>query len=668
MSSDIKERIEKLRAEIEEHNYRYYVLDDPLIPDSEYDSLFRELVRLEEDHAEFRDPSSPTNRVGAPPADGFARHEHSVPMLSLDNAFSREELGDFDRRAKNILGLPPGREIEYELELKIDGLAVSLEYLEGVLEVASTRGDGYVGEDITGNLKTVRSIPLRLRTDNPPENLDVRGEVYMVKSEFESLNRERLEREEPTFSNPRNAAAGSVRQLDPQVTSRRHLEIFVYGAADPATLDVETHSALLAKLKELGFRTNPNNKICTGISEIISYKEYWQENRDQLDYEIDGVVAKINSIVNQRELGSVSRSPRWAIAYKFPEEIAITRMKDIMVSVGSTGVLTPFAVLEPVFVSGATVSLATLHNEDDIRRKDVRIGDLVKVKRAGEVIPEVVGPVKEARTGEERVFVMPRKCPVCGAEALRVPGEAARHCTSYDCPARSFQRILRFVGRNALDIKGLGERTIRCLMNQGLISDSADLFYLEKDDLLELEGMGEKRVSQLLEEIEKSKQPRLDKLLFGLGIEGVGGHVASVLAQHFGTLEDIESASLNDLQEVPEIGPTTAESVVEFFNREETGRLLEKLRKAGIEPTSPPKTEASPITGKSIVFTGALESMSRRQSQDLAREMGASTPSTVSGSTDYLVVGDNPGSKLSKARNLGIETISEDEFLRLVNY
>lgn len=666
MTEAILGRIERLRSEIRDHNYRYYVLNDPTISDAEYDSLFRRLVELEDRYPQFRDPNSPTQRVGSPPAGGFTRHQHETPMLSLANVFDDEGLLDFDRRVKETLQVDPSDDVEYEVELKIDGLAVSLIYENGELVTGSTRGDGYVGEDVTSNLRTIRPIPFKVLGDAYPDTLEVRGEAYMVKSEFDRINRARSSAGEEPFSNPRNAAAGSIRQLDPEITYDRRLNIFIYGSARPASLGISTHYQLLSRLRELGFRTNPHNRVCMGIDEVAEYKRYWEDNRDDLDYEIDGVVAKVNSIAGQRVLGAVSRSPRWAIAYKFPEEIAVTRMKDVMVSVGSTGVLTPFAVLDPVFVSGATVSLATLHNEDDIKRKDVRIGDLVRVKRAGEVIPEVVGPVVEARTGDEEVFEMPEKCPVCGADAVRAPGEAARYCTSYDCPARSFQRIVRFVGRGALDITGLGERTVSMLMKEDLVSDAADIFYLSKERVIGLRGMGEKRSSSLIEEIERSRRPRLDKLLFGLGIMGVGDHVALILAREFRSLEEIESASREQLEAVPEIGPTTAESVHEYFSRPTTKRLLEKMRAAGVRPVAPEEPRGSRLAGRSFVFTGSLRSMSRRRAQSIVREMGGRTPSTISSSTDYLVVGSSPGSKLRKATQLGVEILDEDEFLDLV--
>ncbi len=663
---DIEERIKRLRAEIEEHNYRYHVLNSPTIPDPEYDRLFVELVRLEGEHPELHDPNSPTQRVGAPPSDAFERRRHTVPMLSLANVFSESELLAFDGRIKDILGIPHQNDVEYEVELKIDGLAVSLAYHNGRFVAGSTRGDGFLGEDVSPNLRTVRSIPLRLRSSIPTDDLDVRGEVYMPRSEFEALNRARTEEGLPPFSNPRNAAAGSVRQLDPRITSQRRLDIFVYGAADPMALGLASHSDLLDILRHLGFRTNPHSKVCSGIQEVAEYKRRWEQDRHRLDYEIDGIVVKVNSLSDQEYLGSVSRSPRWAVAYKFAEETATTRLKDIFVSVGSTGVLTPFAVLDPIFVSGATISMATLHNEDEIKRKDLRIGDLVTIKRAGEVIPEVVGPVIEARRGDERQFIMPSTCPVCGSHAVRAPGEASRYCTSYNCPAQAFQRILRFAGRDALDISGLGERTIETLMKAGLLRDPADIFFLRPQTLEGMEGMGRKRIVGLVSHIQGRRRPQLNRLLFGLGIPGVGDHIAQVLSDRFQTLDALESANREDLASVREIGPVTARAIQEFFSRQTTKDLIAKLRAAGVEPISPPRPKASKLAGRSFVFTGTLSSMSRERAQALLRELGARTPSGLSKSTDYLVAGANPGSKLTRAGELGITILTEHDFLEMI--
>jgi DNA ligase (NAD+) len=666
LTENDRTRIEDLRKKIEEHNYRYYVLDSPEISDREYDILFQKLLSLERDHPELFDPNSPSQRVGAPPSESFARQEHISPMLSLANVFDDESLFQFDRRIKGLLGMPPDQDLEYETELKIDGLAVSLTYEKGILTTGMTRGDGFVGEVVTLGLKTIRSIPLRLRKNSLPNKTVVRGEAYMSKSEFHRLNEERSNSQLPQFSNPRNAAAGSIRQQDPSVTSMRKLDIFVYGAANPLDLNVQRHSDLLDRLTELGLKTNPHNRVCRNIEEVAEYKREWDTRREELDYGIDGIVAKVNTIADQEFLGSVSRSPRWAIAYKFKEETAVTRMKDIMVSVGSTGVLTPFAVLEPVFVSGATVSMATLHNEDEIDRKDLRIGDMVEVKRAGEVIPEVVGPVLEARTGEEKRFEMPRECPVCGSTAHRAEGEAARYCVNYDCPAQAFQRILRFVYREALDIGGLGERTVSQLMQAGLVQDPSDIFYLSPADLIGLPGMGRKRVSNLISEIEKAKQPRLDKLIFGLGIPGVGDHVAEVLATRFQKLGALQDASVEDLMSIPEIGPTTAGDISEFFQRPSTVSLIEKLQSGGVEPVPPPKPSPSRLTGRSVVFTGTLDTMSRERAVAMVRRLGGRTPSSVSKSTDYLVTGRNPGTKLDRARSMGVEVIDEETFLEIV--
>ena len=665
MGNSVQDRIRELRKEISEHNFRYYVLNDPAISDQRYDDLFRELVDLEEQHPEYRNPNSPTQRVGAIPSDALGRHEHASPMLSLANVFTDDELVQFDRRVKGLLGLPPEGDLEYETELKIDGLAVSLEYQGGELATGSTRGDGFIGEDVTPNLRTIRSIPLRLRGDFPPL-LTARGEAYMLRSEFDRLNQERAAAGEKPFSNPRNAAAGSIRQLDPAVTSRRRLDIFVYGAAGPLPPGLAKHSGLLGEVARFGLKVNPHNRICHNIEEVAEYKREWDRRRQELDYEIDGIVAKVNSIAYQDFLGAVSRSPRWAVAYKFREETAVTMMKDIMVSVGSTGVLTPFAVLDPVFVSGATISIATLHNEDEIRRKGLMVGDMVRVKRAGEVIPEVVGPVVGARTGEEREFQMPEACPVCGSPAPRAPGEAARYCTNYDCPAQVFQRIVRFVGREAMDIAGLGERSVAQLIREGLLTDAADIFSLTKKDLAGLRGWGDKRINSLLSQIESSRRPRLDKLLFGLGISGVGTHVAEVLAAHFPTVEALQSAGEERLTEIAEIGPTTARAIREFLDRPRTTELLGKLARGRVRPTALPPPEPSKLSGASFVFTGTLSRMPRERAQAIVRQLGGKTPSGVSGATSYLVVGANPGTKLRRAARLGVKTLDEDAFWALI--
>jgi len=578
----IRRRIEELRREIEDHKYRYYVLDSPTISDAEFDRLFQELLELERRYPQLADPNSPSMRVGPPPASHFRRHVHSSPMLSLENVYSYDELVAFDARVKRTLGLPEQSEVEYEVELKIDGLAVALTYEEGRLQVGATRGDGFVGEDVTANLRTIRSIPLRLRGEAYPPIVEARGEVYMPIGRFVQLNRQRSAAGLSVFSSPRNAAAGSVRQKDPRITSERHLDIFVYGAADPKSFGVERHSELLSKLASLGLKINPHNQVCTGIKEVREYISHWDENRHDLDYQIDGVVVKVNSIEDQLKLGSSYRSPRWAVAYKFKEEVAVTRVRDIMVSVGSTGALTPYAVLEPVFVSGARLSLAPLHNEDEIKRKDIRIGDTVMVKRAGEVRPEVIGPIREARTGEERIFEMPERCPVCGSPAPRGPGEAIRYCSSPDCPARLFQRIVRFASRDALDIPGLGYKTIARLMDRGLIRDPADIFLLSERDLVLKAGLGPRQAASLIRQIERKKRPPLAKLLYGLGIRGVGQHLAGVIAKHCKSLEELGSLPESDLRAIPGVGPTTARDISQFFQSPRVKTLLEKLRRGGV--------------------------------------------------------------------------------------
>jgi DNA ligase (NAD+) len=669
---DPKQRIEELRRLIEHHNYLYHVLDGPEISDEEYDRLFRELVELEAKHPGFADPNSPTQKVGAAPLEEFGQYRHIEPMLSLGNAFTREELYEFDARVKRQLDLPPDAAIEYHAEPKMDGLAVSLTYRAGVLEVGATRGDGTVGENITQNLRTIRSIPLRLlRPDEVPipSLIEVRGEVYMRHSEFKSANKMREHKGEPPFANPRNAAAGSVRQLDSRITAERRLDFLAYGWGAAEGFSPATHAEALGILRRLGFPTNPLNRVFPSIFEVADHKQEWEERRGELDYDMDGIVTKVNSLGYQRALGSVARAPRWAVAYKFAAETARTKLKNIMVSVGSTGMMTPYAVLEPVVVSGARVSLATLHNEDEVRRKDVRIGDTVVVRRAGEVIPEVVGPVTEARDGSEIEFVMPTECPVCKQPAQRKEGEAATYCVNPNCPAKVAQKIIRYASRDALDIEGFGEVRIWQFMNAGLLSDAADLYYLKRDQLIAQERIGEKLADLLLAAVEKAKRPRLSRLLFGLGIRHVGVSVGELIESAFGSLDAVMAASVEEIAAVPGIGPEIAKSIHEFFREGSTQRLIRKLRAAGVEPiaveVAPDQTKPA-FEGKTFVFTGELESMSRAEAEKRVRGYGGKATSSVSKKTDYVVVGVNPGSKYRKAQELGVTIISEEEFVRML--
>lgn len=714
----VRTRVAELRTQLNRHNYLYHVLNAPEVSDAEYDRLFRELQHLEEEHPQLITPDSPTQRIGATPLEEFRTVRHRVPMLSLGNAFDEQEVRAFDERVKRQLNgyrrlqpaLPEAAErIDYVCELKVDGLAVSLSYENGVLTSGSTRGDGFTGEDITQNLRTVRAIPLRMmevaeesksrrveesegsgsrkpsaesgesRISNPesptrlldssaPRLLEVRGEVYLDRREFARINREREDSGEPLFANPRNAAAGSVRQLDPSITARRRLDIIVYGIGVAEGVTFERHSEVLDYLTRSGFRASPQRKLCHGIDEAIAYCQQWQAKHRDLTYGTDGVVIKVDSLALQDHLGQVSRSPRWAVAYKFPPEEQTTVVKDIFVSVGRTGALTPVAMMEPVVVSGSTVQMATLHNEDEVARKDVRIGDTVVIRKAGDVIPEVVSVVLSKRTGKERKFVMPTKCPVCGADAIREEGEAVRRCTGIACPAQINGRIEHFFSRGAVNAEGVGPKIIAQLTARGMVHDPADMYFLAKDDLLKLERMGDKLAENILDAIASTKRPPLARLIYGLGIRHVGEHVAEVLAERFGSLERLAAASEEELARTLEIGPVIAQAVAIFFRQGQTKRLLEKLRKAGVQPEVPAAAAApagGPFAGKTVVFTGAL-TIPRAEAEAMVKAHGGKAASSVSKSTDFVVTGESPGSKYSKARELGLKILTEEEFRRMI--
>ena len=665
----IEDRLRKLRDEIEFHNYRYYVLDDPVISDAEYDRLMNELVRLEAAHPELVTPDSPTQRVGAAPAAAFAPVVHRSPMMSLANVYSVEEIRAFDARVRRALD---GEPVEYVAELKIDGLAVSLVYEDGRFVRGATRGDGTTGEDVTHNLKTIRSIPMRLRLDKPV-SMDVRGEVYMVRREFQKLNEERRAAGEQLFANPRNAAAGSLRQLDPKVTAERPLDIFVYGigyviGAEDAAPD--THFEALSFLKKAGFRTNPNTRLCRTVDEVLDYCAHWGEMRASLDYEIDGVVVKVNSLAQQERLGATARSPRWAVAYKFPARQATTVVRDIIVQVGRTGTLTPVAVLEPVELAGSTVSRATLHNEDMIRAKDIRIGDTVVVEKGGDVIPEVVKAVADRRTGAEREFRMPEKCPECGADVVRLEGESAYRCVGgMACPAQVRESILHFASRDAMDIEGMGPSLVAQLIDAGLVKTVADIYDLKLEDVAALERMGKKSAENLLSAIEKSKSHPLHRLVFALGIRHVGERSARDLAEHFGTMDRLASATFSELTDVRDVGPKVAESVLAFFREPRNREILRRLADAGVNMKEAEKGVSagkSPLAGKTVVLTGALERFTRKEAEEAVLARGGRVSGSVSRKTDYVVVGRDPGSKYEKARELGVTVLDEREFERLL--
>ncbi len=667
---EARREAERLRREIEYHNYRYYVLNAPVISDAEYDELFRRLVRIEERFPELVTPDSPTQRVGAPPVEEFGTVTHRLPMLSLDNAFNEDELRAFDERVKRMLGLSPSTNIEYVCELKLDGLAVNLTYENGVFVRGATRGDGVTGEDVTANLRTIRSIPLRMLIDDPPPLIEVRGEVFMTVHDFELLNRQRIERGEQPFMNPRNAAAGSVRQLDPKVTAERRLDIFCYGIGYAEGISFETHWQALEFLKSAGFKVNPDNKLCCGIDEVIQHCIEWTHRRHEIPYPADGMVVKVNQIRYQELLGATAHHPRWAIAYKFPAEQKTTLLKDIVVQVGRTGALTPVAVLEPVEVDGVVITSATLHNEDQIRRLDVRIGDTVIVQRAGGVIPEIVGVVKEKRTGNEREFVMPKQCPVCGGEVYKPPGEVIARCVNPACPAKIENWLKHWCSRDAMNIEHIGPKLIKQLVDNGLVNDPADLYALTKWQLMGLERMGAKSAENVMKEIEKSKTAPLDRLIFALGIRHVGARTARVLAEHFGSLERLAEASLEELMNIPDIGPETARSIYNYFRMESTKELLEKLKRYGVRPTGVERVAVpaqTPFAGKTVVFTGELESYTRSEAEALVQRYGGRVASSVSRTTDLVVVGRNPGSKYQRALELGIKTINEEQFLEMVN-
>lgn len=663
---EIEERIAWLRRELEYHNYRYYVLDDPEISDAEYDALMRELERLEEKYPGLKTPNSPTQRVGAPPLEEFGTVTHTIPMLSLANAMQEGEVMEFDQRVKRFL--KADYEIEYVAEPKLDGVAVELVYERGEFSVGSTRGDGVIGEDVTQNLRTIKTIPLHLveKEEPSPERLEVRGEVYMEVEDFKALNKKREERGEPLFANPRNAAAGSLRQLDSSITARRPLKIFCYGIGEVRGREFESHWEVLQVLPEWGLRVNPLIRRCATIEDAIDYYNDINELHDEHPYEMDGVVIKVNSYELQRRLGEVSRSPRWALAYKFPAKEATTRIIDIRAQVGRTGALTPVAEMEPVRIGGVEVKRATLHNQDEIDKKDVRIGDTVVVQRAGDVIPEVVKVIESKRTGAERRFTMPDTCPVCGADVIRLPGEAIHRCVGISCPAQLKGRIRHFASKRAMDIDGLGVKLIDQLVERGLVADIADLYDLSNGDLARLERMAEKSAHNLREALEGSKHPSLARFIYALGIRHVGEHISQVLAQRMQSVEKLFQVTEEELVAIPEIGPEVAQSVVRFFRDERNREVIKRLRRAGVEIEGPTGEREEPLRGKVFLFTGALEGMTRDEAKDLVEGLGGGVASSVGKRVDYVVAGKAPGSKYAKARELGLTIIDEEGFRRLV--
>lgn len=666
--NDAERKIEKLRNQLEEYGYHYYVLDNPLVSDAEYDGLMNELIELEEAFPELKSDTSPSVRVGGPPLPHFEKVEHRTPMLSLGNAFSDQDLRDFDRRVRQVVG----DEVTYSCELKIDGLAISLIYESGRFVRGATRGDGTTGEDITQNLRTIPSIPLRLKE---AVSLEVRGEAFMPKRSFEALNEAKEAAGEERFANPRNAAAGSLRQLDPKLAAKRHLDAFIYAIGSVEGKELHSHHEGLNYLKTIGFKINPESAYCESIDEVIDYVNSWLERRADLPYEIDGIVIKVDNVNFQEQLGYTAKSPRWAIAYKFPAEEVITTLLDITLNVGRTGVVTPTAELKPVTVAGTTVKRASLHNEDLIREKDIRLGDSVVVKKAGDIIPEVVNVLTELRTGEERPFSMPTHCPECGSELVRLEGEVALRCINPQCPAQIREGLIHFVSRQAMNIDGLGEKVITQLFEHGLIHNVADLYKLNKDELLQLERMGEKSVNNLLASIETSKKSSLERLLFGLGIRFVGSKAAKTLAMHFPTMTELRRASYDELIAVNEIGEKMAASIVSYFEKPEVNELIDELASLGVnmtyngpKPIGEEEIADSPFAGKTVVLTGKLQALTRGEAKEKIEALGGKVTGSVSKNTDLLVAGEDAGSKLTKAKELNIEIWDEEALVKAISH
>ena len=661
---EIRQEIDKLRKDLEYHNHRYYVLDDPVITDQEYDRLLRELARLETENPEFADPNSPTRRVGAGPLDAFTTVQHTVPMLSLQNAMTEDEVRDFHKRVVKILG---ATDVEYAMEVKIDGLAVELVYTDGIFTLGSTRGDGYAGEDITQNLRTIRSIPMRLRSDTipVPARLEVRGEVYMGKKEFLALNSERELTGEPLFANPRNAAAGSIRQLDPRITARRKLNVFCYAMGRITGLEFPDHMDFLLHLQKWGFRVNPHVRLCRSIDDVIAHYGYIRSIREDMPYEIDGTVIKVNRADYQSDLGTVSRSPRWAIAFKFESHEETTTVEDIAVSVGRTGALTPVAYLKPVIVGGVEVSRATLHNEDEIGRKDIRVGDTVIVTRAGDVIPEVVRVVDADRPARNEPFTMPAVCPVCGEPVVRPPGEAIRRCVNISCPAQIKGTIEHFASKRAMDIDGLGTKLIEQLVDRSMVRDVSDLYFIGKDTLAGMERMADKSAQNIIDAIEASKRRPFARFIYALGIRQVGEHIAGLLTERFGSIEDLMKANVDSLIAIDEIGPEAANSITAFFGDPKNRATVERILSAGLV-LEYEQHGSKKLGGLTFVFTGSLSSMSRDQARIRVEELGAKTASSASKKVNYVVAGEEAGSKLDKAHQLGIKVLTEQEFMDML--
>ena len=658
----IENRINELIDLINYHNEKYYNQDEPEITDFEYDNLMKELIRLEEENPELKRVDSPSSRVGGKALDKFTQITHKIPMLSLSNAYSAQDLRDFDKRVRDI----NNNGVEYVVEFKIDGLSVGLTYNDGLFDKGATRGNGVVGEDITENLKTVKSIPLNINQDN---EVVVRGEVYISKENFENINKSQEEQGLQLFANPRNLAAGTLRQLDSKLTAKRPLDIFVFNLEYIEGMEFESHSQSLEYLHKLGFKVSPNYKVCNSIDEVIEHIEYWTKNRDSLEFDIDGMVIKVNNLKQRENMGYTAKSPRWAIAYKFPAEQKKTKLIDIIVEVGRTGTITPTAILEPVRLAGTTVSRATLHNEDYITEKDIRIGDTVLVQKAGDIIPQVVEVIKEERTGNEIEFKLPDKCPVCSEPTVRLEGEAAVKCINISCPAQIRRGIIHFVSRDAMNIDGLGESIITLLLEKELIKDVSDLYYIKKEDVVGLERMGEKSATNLINSIEKSKSNELYRLINGLGIKYIGVKGAKVLAKSFNNIDEIINADINRLINLEEFGEIMANSVVQFFREERNLNVIEKLKQSGVNTENIVDEDDSIekiFEGMKIVLTGTLPTLKRNDAKEMIESRGGKATSSVSKSTTFVLAGEEAGSKLTKANELGIKVIDEEKFLELI--
>jgi len=663
-ANDIKKRIKELRQEIRLHDRKYYVENRPEISDQRYDSLIRQLKELEDEHPQFFSKDSPTQRIGEQAVGRSKKIRHISTMLSMDNTYSADELREFDKRIKKNLSK---EDISYVVELKIDGASVSLFYENGIFKSGATRGDGKRGDDITQNLKIVKGIPLFARNKEKfPPSIEIRGEVYMDHMVFSKINQEKKSHGKELFANPRNAAAGSLKLLDSNIAAKRGLQIFIYGIGNTTIDTIDTHSGILSYLNKEGFRTNQHIKKCKNIEDVIRYCNQWQSRREELDYDIDGMVVKLDSMSQQKRLGATTKAPRWMIAYKFPAQQATTKLKDIIVQVGRTGSLTPVAELVPVALSGSTISRATLHNMDDIRRKDIMIGDTVIIEKAGEIIPQVIAPVLSKRTGKEKKFIMPERCPACNAKTVQYPGEVAIRCDNVMCPAQQKERLRHFASLQGMDIEGLGEAVVDQLIDKKLVKDCADIYNLTLDDICKLERMAQKSARNLLEAIARSKSQSLARLIYSLGIRHVGVHTADVLANRFGSVENLLKQNIEALMNTNEIGPIMAESICEFFQRDSTRNLLRKLELAGLN-FKQKTVAAAKFSGKIFIFTGSLNNFSRTEAQDIVKTLGGTIAFSIGKRIDFVISGIDPGSKLKKAKKLGLKIITEKEFRDLIS-